>query len=653
MTTTAPEVSTVAVAPAPATRRWRRLTPWGVLLLAAAAGLGLQTQLYTGQERTVTTVLMYVVYHFDHDRGLALMMCLVILAFGTFRFNTRQFMLAAGLVLAGYAAVINLLMWMKPEVIDIPLEAFQWIALSLVLPCFAVVGGRLSELRQRLRRTNSELTSALAMIQEMATHDALTGLPNRALFNETLNHAIGQAERHKRSLAVFFLDLDRFKFINDSLGHGVGDRVLQEAAVRLSSAVRSSDLVARLGGDEFVLLLEEFGDASDLADIANKVLANLKPAFVLDTQELALSASIGVCTYPQDGLDAQTLLSNADIAMYRAKEQGRNRFCFYAAELDEISQERLALEAGLRHALERGEIEILYQPKTEFSTGRITGVEALIRWRHPQLGLLAPDKFVPLAEELGAIVPIGYWTLRQVCERARAWLDEGLALSVAVNLSAAQFHQPELPSELRAVLAATRLPAHLLELEITETMVMKDPERAGGVMHALRAMGVRIAIDDFGTGHSSLGYLKRFPIDQLKVDRSFVRDLPHNSDDVAITRAVIAMAHSLKMSVVAEGVEHQHQFDLLRAEGCDEFQGYYCRPPLPEPELLRFVRDRAKIGTYAISRGEDPRSAIREMGYVPISGSAAEECREQCRDEHDGVALEERQVSSFGVRGTA
>ncbi|HET9580875.1 MAG TPA: EAL domain-containing protein [Usitatibacter sp.] len=536
-------------------------------------------------------VLMYVVYHFDHDRGLPLMMCLVILAFGTFRFNTRQFVLASGVVLAAYSAVINLLMWHKPDAIDVYEEAFQWIALALVLPCFAVVGGRLSELRQRLRRTNDELTSALAMIQKMATHDTLTSLPNRALFNESLNHAVARAERHGRSLAVFFVDLDRFKFINDSLGHGVGDRVLQEAASRLTNSVRSSDLVARLGGDEFVLLLEEFGSAGDVAEIAGKMLKGFESTFIVDGHELALSASIGICTYPDDGLDAQTLLSNADIAMYRAKDQGRNRFCFYAAELDEISQERLALEAGLRHALDRGEIEVLYQPKIEFRTGRVTGAEALIRWRHPQMGLLAPDKFVPLAEELGVIVPIGYWTLRRVCERVRAWQEEGLMLSVAVNLCALQFHQPELITELSRILAETRIPPHLLQLEITESMVMKDPERAGGVMRALRAMGVRIAIDDFGTGHSSLGYLKRFPIDQLKVDRTFVRDLPHNSDDVAITRAVIAMAHSLKMSVVAEGVEHQHQFDLLQAEGCDEFQGYYCRPPLPEGELLRFLRD--------------------------------------------------------------
>jgi len=535
--------------------------------------------------------VMFVVYHFDHDRALALMMCLVVLAFGTFRLTTRQFFLAAGVVLAGYAAVINLLMWTKPDVIDVYQEAFQWITLALVLPCFAAVGGRLSEMRQRLRRTNEELSSALAMIQKMATHDTLTSLPNRALFNEALSHAIARAERHSRSLALFFLDLDRFKFINDTLGHGVGDRVLQEAALRLTTAVRASDLVARLGGDEFVLLFEEFGSAADVAELAAKVLAGFEQTLVVDGHELALSASIGICTYPDDGQDAQTLLSNADIAMYRAKDQGRRRFCFYAAELDEISQERLALEAGLRHALDRGEIEVLFQPKIEFRAGRVTGVEALIRWRHPQMGLLTPDKFVPLAEELGIIVPIGYWTLRRVCERARAWQEEGHTLSVAVNLCAFQFHQPELLAELSRILAETGLAPHLLELEITESMVMKDPHRAGAVMRALRAMGVRIAIDDFGTGHSSLGYLKSFPIDQLKVDRTFVRDLPHNTEDVAITRAVIAMAHSLKMSVVAEGVEHQRQFDLLRAEGCDEFQGYYCKPPIPEAELLRFLRD--------------------------------------------------------------
>jgi diguanylate cyclase (GGDEF)-like protein len=547
------------------------------------------------QTLAAIAVLMYAVYHFDNGRGLALMMSLVVLAFGTFRFNTREFLTAAGIVLAAYAGVINLMMWAKPGAVNVWVEGYQWLTLAFVLPTFAVVGGRISELRQRLRRTNDELTSALGMIQKMATHDTLTALPNRALFNETLIHAIGQAGRHKRSLALFFMDLDRFKNINDTLGHGVGDRVLQEAARRLTAAVRTSDLVARLGGDEFVLLVEDFRDTGDLADVAAKILASFEQTFIVDGQELALSASIGICTYPADGLDAPALLSNADIAMYRAKEQGRNRHCFYAAELNKLSQERLTLEAALKHALERDEIEVFYQPKIDFGNGRVTGVEALIRWRHPTMGLLLPDKFISIAEETGLIIAIGYWTLRRVCERSRRWLEQGFPLPIAVNLSASQFHEPELVQKLAAILKSTGVSPQTLELEITESMVMRDPDRAAGVMEGLCAMGVRLSIDDFGTGHSSLGYLKRFPIDRLKVDRSFVRDLPHNGDDVAITRAVIAMAHSLKMTVVAEGVEHQQQFDLLRAEGCDEFQGYFCRPPLEENDLLRFLfEERAR-----------------------------------------------------------
>ena len=546
---------------------------------------------------TATLVIMYVAYHLDSNRGLALMLSLVVLAFGTFRFSTRDFFLASGLVLAGYAAVINLLFWRKPQAVNVLMEGFQWVVLAFVLPCFALVGGRLSELRQRLRRANDELTSALTTIQQMATHDTLTALPNRALFNETLARSIAQAERGKRNLALFFLDLDRFKNINDTLGHGTGDRVLREAALRLQASVRAGDLVARLGGDEFVVLVSDYDEDANLTEAAARVLAAFAPTMTVDGQELGLAVSIGVCVYPEDGLDAQTLVSNADIAMYRAKEQGRNRFCFYSADMNHLSQERLSLEAGLRHALERGEIEVFYQPKIDFAHGGVTGVEALIRWRHPELGLLSPDRFVPLAEETGDIIAIGYWTVRQVCERARRWQSQGFSMRVAVNLSASQFHEPQLLSSLAAIFKATGVSAQTLEIEITETMVMKDVERAVGVMEGLRRMGVGLAIDDFGTGHSSLGYLKRFPINQLKVDRSFVRDLPHNGDDVAITRAVIAMAHSLQMSVVAEGVEHQNQFDLLRAEGCDEFQGFYCRPAMPEAELLQFlVEERAGRG---------------------------------------------------------
>ena len=543
------------------------------------------------QVATATGLIMWAVYHADHNRGLVLMLSLVVLAYGTFKFTTREFMVAAGLVLAGYAGVINILFWFKPERVNVPLEGFQWVMLALVLPSFALVGGKLSELRRHLKRTNDELSSALATIQQMATHDTLTALPNRALFGEALQHALARAERHSRPLALFFLDLDRFKNINDTLGHGVGDKVLQEVGRRIQGAVRASDLVARLGGDEFVLMVEEFTDTSQLGEIAAKVLGAFAPTMTVAGHELGLAASLGICTYPADGRDAQTLVSNADIAMYRAKEQGRNRYCFYSADLNRLSEERLALEAGLRHALHRGELEVFYQPKIDFRSGRPTGVEALIRWRHPQLGLLTPDRFVPLAEETGAIIPIGYWTLRQVCQLARRFQDASLGLTIAVNLSASQFHEPDLAPTLAAIFKQSGVRPEALEIEITESMVMKDADRAVVVMETLRRMGVAIAIDDFGTGHSSLGYLKRFPIEQLKVDRSFVRDLPHNGDDVAITRAVIAMAHSLDMKVVAEGVEHQQQFDLLRAEGCDEFQGYYCRPPLEEGELMRFLAE--------------------------------------------------------------
>src|SRR5258708_8420686 len=291
---------------------------------------------------------MYVVYHLDRERGLVLMLCLVVLSFGAFRFDTREFLNAAGVVLAGYALVINLLMWQKAESIDVSVEAFRWTLLASVLPWFAVVVGRIIELRHRLQRTNGELSRAVETIHEIATHDSLTGLPNRTLFNETLAHALGLAQRHDRGLALFFLDLDRFKHINDTLGHGVGDRVLQEVARRLRGAVRSSDFVARLGGDEFVILIEEFEDSAVLADVATKVIAALEPTFTTDGRELLLSASVGACTYPCDGRSAQELLSNADIAMYRAKELGRNRFCSDSAALNTFSPCRLSLEAGLR-----------------------------------------------------------------------------------------------------------------------------------------------------------------------------------------------------------------------------------------------------------------------------------------------------------------
>jgi EAL domain-containing protein (putative c-di-GMP-specific phosphodiesterase class I) len=304
--------------------------------------------------------------------------------------------------------------------------------------------------------------------------------------------------------------------------------------------------------------------------------------------------SIGICSAPADGRDAKTLFANADIAMYRAKELGRNNYCFYSSEMHTYTLEKLALEAGLRHALERGEFRIHYQPKIDMTSGAITGVEALLRWQHPERGLVGPDKFIPLAEATGLIVPIGLWTLREACERGKAWQDLGMQrFPIAVNLSPTQFRQDDLVPQLAAILKSTGFDPKYLELEITESVVMQDPDKVVTKLEALRRMGVRLAIDDFGTGYSSLGYLKRFPINSLKVDRSFVRDLAHSSDDVAITRAVIAMAHSLGMNVIAEGVELKEQFDVLRKEGCDEFQGWLCRPALAEEDLLNFIRETA------------------------------------------------------------
>ncbi|HET7200634.1 MAG TPA: EAL domain-containing protein [Burkholderiales bacterium] len=548
------------------------------------------------QVLVANALLMFAVYSFDQGRGIVLNLSFVVLTFGVFRFTTREFARTTLQILAGYALVINLLMYLKPETVNVYHEWFQWVGLAAVLPLFAAIGGRISRLRERLRASNEQLRSALGSVRQMATHDHLTGLPNRVLFNEELQRAIARAERHKRPVTLFFMDLDRFKNINDTLGHQFGDRVLQETAKRLSGCVREGDIIARFGGDEFVLLVEELGDPATLADIARKLLSAVSDLGSIDGQDLAVSLSIGICAFPADGRDAQALLAGADIAMYRAKDQGRNGFCFYSAELQSHTPEKLALEAGLRHGLERREFRVYYQPKVDMASGEITGVEALLRWQHPEKGLLLPEKFIHLAEETGLIIPIGLWTLREVCMRTRAWRDAGLPrMPVAVNLSASQFRQKQLVSQLAEILKSTGVDADILELEITESMVMHDPDEAVALMHSLRAMGVRLTIDDFGTGYSSLGYLKRFPINSLKVDRSFVRDLPHSADDVAITRAVIAMAHSLQMNVIAEGVELQEQFDVLRKEGCDEFQGYLFGRPLPEEDLLRFVRQaRAK-----------------------------------------------------------
>ena len=438
-----------------------------------------------------------------------------------------------------------------------------------------------SQLAQYLQRTQAE--DALRFV---ATHDSLTGLPNRVMFGQRLDHAISQAKRHDRRLAVLFIDLDRFKVINDTLGHEFGDTLLRDVAQRLMQCVRASDTVARLGGDEFIVLLEEVSAPLFVAGVAQKLIAALAQGFALAGKEYHVSASIGVSTYPDDAQNAPELLKNADIAMYRAKEQGRNTFQFYAAEQNVHTVERLTLESGLRRALERGQLVLYYQPQVDTASGRITGVEALVRWQHPELGLLPPASFIAIAEETGLIVPIGQWVLHAACATQRDWREAGLApLRMSVNLSPRQFLHEGLKSDIVNIARAAGVDTAELELEITEGMVMQDPERAVKLLRDIRSVGVRIAIDDFGTGHSSLAYLKRFPVDYLKVDRSFIADIPGDRGDAAITQAIIAMAHSLELKVIAEGVETQAQYEFVVAQRCDEYQGYFFSRPLPEPQV--------------------------------------------------------------------
>jgi diguanylate cyclase (GGDEF)-like protein/PAS domain S-box-containing protein len=432
-------------------------------------------------------------------------------------------------------------------------------------------------------------------IQFLANHDALTSLPNRAMFNDVLNLAIQNARRYDRSFAVLFIDLDRFKNINDTLGHEAGDKLLQEMGSRLTQTVRSSDVVARLGGDEFVVLVQEVSEAKQVEAVARKILSALVQPMVTQGQECRVTASIGICMYPTEAQDEQALMKNADIAMYRAKEDGKNNYKFYSEEMNTHSFERLALETSLRRGLERSEFLLHYQAKLDLRTERITGVEALVRWQHPEMGLVPPAQFIPLAEETGLIVPIGKWVLNTACAQNVAWQREGLPpLHMAVNLSARQFADEDLVKDIAAALESTGLKPELLELELTESMVIQNTERAGRVLAEIKKMGVRLAIDDFGVGYSSLTHLKRFPIDTLKVDRSFIRDLPQDPEDRAITEAIIAMGKSLKLTVVAEGVETLDQQTFLHDHACDEMQGFFFSKPIAGGEFAELLRKHIK-----------------------------------------------------------
>jgi diguanylate cyclase (GGDEF)-like protein len=463
---------------------------------------------------------------------------------------------------------------------------YRWLrAIMLAASPGLLMFGTVLSLRilQQTKRTEDR-------VRHLAFHDELTSLPNRLLLNQRLEQALSQHRDAGSQLAILFMDLDRFKVINDSLGHGVGDDLLRQVAGRLRTQLRQGDMVARTGGDEFIVLIENHENLLDVSACAQRVIERLSAPYRLGNKDCHITLSIGISIFPSDGNDSQTLLKAADVAMYRAKETGQNNYLHYAPTMNVHTVEKLELELDLRHALERRELLLHYQPKVDTASGMIIGTEALLRWNHPVRGLISPMDFIPLAEETGLIVEIGEWVLATACARNKAWQDKSpTKLTVAVNLSARQFRDPMLLTKLTRIIRSSGLDPTNLELELTESMVMSNGEGGVTVLEKLKSIGVQIAIDDFGMGYSSLAYLKRFPIDILKVDRSFIHDIPAESSDKKIVRAIIVMAHGLGLKVVAEGVETAEQLKFLRAVHCDAAQGFFLYRPLPEAEVAAVI----------------------------------------------------------------
>ena len=473
----------------------------------------------------------------------------------------------------------------------------SWLAASIGIFALGLLAVTLvtsvydAHLQSRVRVQAQKLERANAELQHQATHDALTGLPNRTLFLDRLEREVTHARRDGRSLAVLAVDLDRFKLVNDTLGHGVGDELLIEISRRLLKSTRSADTVARTGGDEFLLLVPAIHTPADAAMVAVKILAELGKPLRISGTDMHSTASVGISVFPDDGMDVDSMVAHSDEAMYFAKQNGRNCYKFFSAGMSVFSRDRLHLECDLRRALPMNEFAMYYQPKLDVATGRMNSVEALLRWRHPTRGMIAALEFIPLAEESGLIFCIGEWALREACRQARAWQQAGLApLRVAVNISPIHFKQPSFLSVVQAALLDHDLEPQYLEIELTETTVMDHAETSIQILEELSRMGVVVSIDDFGTGYSSMSYLRRFPIDKLKIDRSFISDLTSNTDAASIVQAIISLAHSLRLKVVAEGVETAEQLSQLRALGCDQFQGYYQSAAVLPEEIEALAR---------------------------------------------------------------
>jgi diguanylate cyclase len=475
-----------------------------------------------------------------------------------------------------------------------PIEVLQCVsALTRKWRDQRVVRRQLQTLEQMVAVRTRGLEAANNQLRHLATHDALTGLPNRVLLDDRLEQAVVHAERSKHEFAVMALDLDRFKFINDSLGHHAGDELLNRVATRLRGVVNEIDTVARTGGDEFVMLLAPRADREDAVRVARLAIEALKSPVSIAGVTLHLSSSIGVAFYPGDGTTTEQLLAHADAAMYCAKQRGRNNLQMFEPGMDTCTRDRVKLESELHTALLQGQLELYYQPKVDTDTDRFDSVEALLRWRHPERGLVMPEDFIPAAEESGLIIAIGEWVLREACRQCKAWQQEGLPpVRVAVNVSATQFRQGNLLGVIRAAVAHSGLDPRFLEIELTESAVMMNPEESAEILAELNGMGLLVSVDDFGTGYSSMSYLRRFPIDNLKIDRGFVKDLMTRSDDASIVRAIISLAHSLRLKVVAEGVETLEQLHSLKSMGCDQYQGFHFSPPVAATELAELLRER-------------------------------------------------------------
>jgi len=463
------------------------------------------------------------------------------------------------------------------------------------------------------------LEAANRQLRHIASHDALTGLPNRVLLDDRLSQAVAHAQSDGHSFAVALFDLDRFKVVNDSLGHRAGDQLIKEVAHRLAGIARSTDTVGRLGGDEFLFIMDRLAKREDAELIARRAVKALQGPIRLDGVDLHTSASIGIAMFPADGRNAETLIANADAAMYCAKQRGRNNIQLYAAGMNSATQERVKLESELHQALSLKQFELHYQPKVDTKTGLIHGAEALVRWRHPQRGLVPPGEFIPLAESCGLIDSIGEWVVRESCRQARAWQLEGLQpLRVAVNLSAFQFRHGNLLQMIREALQAAQLEPRFLEVEITESALMSDPEESVTILEQLSRMGVVVSVDDFGTGYSSMSYLRRFPIDKLKIDRGFIAELISRADDASIVRAIVSLAHSLRLKVVAEGVETREQLDLLKSLGCDQYQGFCFSPAVPAPQFATLLRE-SKQKSDTVSESALDRT-YSKLAYRPPRG---------------------------------